>query len=294
MKLLFLSITIALVTFSCKSQNIIAKGAELTLVADEFDFTEGPAIDKNGDIYFTDQPNDRIVKWSATDNSVTDWLTPSKRSNGLFFDNTGNLISCADEKNELLSIDPQKNITVLIDNYKGKRLGGPNDVWVAPNGGMYITDPFYARPWWDYTEPEIKERRVYYLPPNEKELFLVAKDFINPNGLIGTPDGKNLYVSDIKGNKTYVFKIQEDGLLSDRKLFCEMGSDGMTIDNKGNVYLTGNGVTVFDKKGNQIEHIKIPKKWTANVTFAGPKQDKLFITAMDAVYTVKMAVNGIR
>lgn len=294
MKLLCLYITIALVTISCKAQNIIAKGAELTLVANEFEFTEGPAVDKNGDIYFTDQPNDRIVKWSAKDNTVANWMKPSGRSNGLFFDNNGNLISCADEKNELWSIDPQKNITVLIDNYKGKKLGGPNDVWVAANGGMFITDPFYPRPWWDHIEAEINERRLYYLAPGSKELSIADRDFVMPNGIIGTPDGKNLYVSDIKGNKTYVFILQEDGSLTDRKIFCELGSDGMTIDNRGNVYLTGNGVTVFDKKGNQIEHIKIPEKWTANITFAGPKQDILFITAMDAVYTLKMKVHGVR
>ncbi|MFX0558175.1 SMP-30/gluconolactonase/LRE family protein [Maribacter sp. CXY002] len=294
MKLPYLSMAIVLVAVSCKAQNIIAKGAELTLVAEEYEFTEGPAVDKNGDVYFTDQPNDRIVKWNAIDNTVTDWMQPSGRSNGLFFDNTGNLISCADEKNELWSIDPQKNVTVLIDNYKGKKLGGPNDVWVAPNGGMYITDPFYKRPWWNYTEAEIDERRLYYLAPNAKELIIVDPNFVMPNGIIGTANGKKLYVADIKDKKTYAYTIEEDGTLTNRKLFCELGSDGMTIDNKGNVYLTGDGVTVFNKKGKQIEHIKVPEKWTANVTFGGARQDILFITAMDAVYTLQMAVNGVR
>ena len=115
---------------SCKAQKIIVEGAELTLVAEGYDFTEGPAADKNGNVYFTDQPNDRIVKWDASENSVSDWMKPSGRSNGLYFDHDGNLLSCADEKNELWRIDMNKTPTVLVDNFEGKKLGGPNDLWV--------------------------------------------------------------------------------------------------------------------------------------------------------------------
>ena len=122
----------------------------------------------------------------------------------------------------------------------------------------------------------------------------MADDFVMPNGIIGSADGKTLYIADIGDKKTYVYSVNEDGSLSGRKLFCELGSDGMTIDNQGNVYLTGDGVTVFDPSGEQIEHIPVPEKWTANVTFGGPNQNILFITAMDSVYTLEMNVNGIR
>ncbi|MFH6601949.1 SMP-30/gluconolactonase/LRE family protein [Maribacter algicola] len=291
---LFIFAVLAVVTTSCKAQNIIAEGAELTLVSDQYEFTEGPAVAKNGDVYFTDQPNDRIIKWNASDNSVSDWMKPSGRSNGLYFDNDGNLLSCADEKNELWSIDPEKNVTVLVDNYEDKLLGGPNDLWIHPNGGIYFTDPLYDRPWWKPTENRIQERRVYYMPADKSRITIVAKDFVMPNGIIGSSDGKTLYVADIGDKKTYVYSINEDGSLSERKVFCELGSDGMTLDNQGNVYLTGNGVTVFDKTGKQIRHIEVPEKWTANVTFGGPDQNILFITAMDSVYTLKMVVNGVR
>lgn len=293
----FLPITFLLVSItSCKAQNtsLIAEGAELSLVAEGYDFTEGPAVDKNGDVYFTDQPNDRIVKWNAADNSVSDYMKPSGRSNGLYFDHDGNLLSCADEKNELWRIDSEKNVAVLVDNFEGKKLGGPNDLWVDPNGGIYFTDPFYKRPWWDYTEPEINERRVYYITPDMHEVKIVAKDFVMPNGIIGTADGKALYIADIGDKKTYSYSVNEDGSLSNRKLFCELGSDGMTVDNRGNIYLTGDGVTVFDKSGMQIKHIAVPEKWTANVTFGGLKQNILFITAMDSVYTLEMNVTGVR
>jgi len=276
---------------SCKAQDIVAEGAELKLVSEEFEFTEGPAVANNGDVYFTDQPNDRIVKWNAADNSVSDWMQPSGRSNGLYFDHNGNLLSCADEKNELWRIDMEKNKNVLVDNFEDKLLGGPNDLWV---GGIYFTDPLYERPWWEPTENRIAERRVYYVLPNTREVKIVAKDFVMPNGIIGSADGKTLYIADIGDKKTYVYGIKEDGTLTERKLFCELGSDGMTLDDQGNVYLTGDGVTVFDNYGTQIKHIAVPEKWTANVTFGGPQQNILFITAMDSVYTLEMAVNGVR
>jgi len=289
-----ITVCLLLATVSCKAQNIIAEGAELTLVSEEYEFTEGPAVDKNGDVYFTDQPNDRIVKWNAADNTVSDWMKPSGRSNGLYFDHDGNLLSCADEKNELWRIDMEKNATVLVDNFEDKLLGGPNDLWVDPDGGIYFTDPLYERPWWEPTENRIEERRVYYVTPSIGEVKIVAKDFVMPNGILGSADRKTLYIADIGDKKTYVYSIKEDGTLSERKLFCELGSDGMTLDNQGNIYLTGDGVTVFDKNGKQIKHIPVPEKWTANVTFGGPNQNILFITAMDSVYTLEMAVNGIR
>lgn len=295
MKKIYLLFIILSVSTSCKAQDIIAEGAELTLVSEEFEFTEGPAVAENGDIFFTDQPNDRIVKWSAADNTVTDWMKPAGRSNGLYFDHDGNLLSCADEKNELWRIDMEKNKTVLISDFENKLLGGPNDLWVDPNGGIYFTDPLYDRPWWEPTENRIEERRVYYITPSISEVRIVAEGgYDQPNGIVGSADGKTLYVADNGAKKTYSFAIDADAALSNRKLFADMGSDGMTIDNQGNVYLTGNGVTVFDKNGTLIKHIPVPENWTANVTFGGPNHNILFITAMDSVYTLAMNVQGVR
>lgn len=295
MKKIYLLLSILSVSTSCKAQDIIAEGAELTLVSEEFEFTEGPAVDENGDVYFTDQPNNRIVKWSAADNSVTDWMKPAGRSNGLYFDHNGNLLSCADDKNELWRIDMNKNVTVLISDFEGKLLGGPNDLWQHPDGGIYFTDPQYDRPWWEPTDNRIAIRRVYFYNPTTKEIKIVAEGaYGQPNGIIGSADGKKLYVADNGKKKTYVFTINADDSLSNRVLFADMGSDGMTIDDQDNVYLTGDGVMVFDKDGIQIKHIPVPEDWTANVTFGGPNQDVLFITAMDSVYTLEMAVSGIR
>ncbi len=285
-----------LFSVSCKSlqTSLIAKDAEVQLVATDYTFTEGPAVAPNGDVFFTDQPNDRILRWSAKDKSVSVYMEPSGRSNGLYFDHQGNLLSCADDKNQLWQIDPQKNVTVLIDNFEGKKLNGPNDLWVDPKGGVYFTDPFYKRPYWTRTQQEIEQQRVYYLTPDHKDIHIVAEDYVRPNGLIGNKDGSLLYVADIGDKKTYSYTINPDGSLSNKTLFADMGSDGMTMDNQGNVYLTGDGVTVFAPNGKQILHIPIDQKWTANVTFGGKNQKTLFITAMTSLYTLKMNVSGIR
>ena len=268
----------------------LAPGAELKLVADGYKFTEGPAADPNGDVYFTDQPNDRILKWSAATGKVETFMQPCGRANGLYFDRDGKLIACADEKGELRRIDPKtREIMVLLKDYDGKLFNGPNDVWVDPKGGMYFTDPFYKRDYWqNRPKPDQEKQRVYFLPKGAKAPQVADDTLVQPNGVIGTPDGKQLYVADIVAKKTYVYQIQPDGSLADRKLFCEMGSDGMTLDATGNLYLTGKGVTVFDKTGTKLGEIPVPEGWTANVTIAGPAGRTLFITAMDSVYTVEL------
>ncbi|WP_297694614.1 SMP-30/gluconolactonase/LRE family protein [uncultured Eudoraea sp.] len=290
------TILILLLSIGCYAQKsaLVADDAELTLVAADYKFTEGPAMDKNGDVYFTDQPNNRIIKWSASDNSVSVYMEEAGRANGLYFDHDGSLLACADENFELWKIDNSKNHIVLVDEYQEKKLNGPNDLWVDLKGGIYFTDPYYQRPYWQRKEKEIEEERVYYLTPDRNELRIVADDLVQPNGIIGTPDGKMIYIADIGDKKTYSFSISENGDLRNKKLFTEMGSDGMTIDNQGNVYLTGNGVTVFNKKGEEILQIPVPQKWTANVTFGGPDQNVLFITAMNSVYTMDMNVYGVR
>ena len=181
-----------------------------------------------------------------------------------------------------------------MDGFGGKHLNGPNDLWVDPRGGIYFTDPYYQRPYWERKGPEIEEQRVYYLNPDTGEVQIAADGLVQPNGIIGSPDGSTLYVADIGDRKTYAYGIAMDGRLKDKTLVTSMGSDGMTLDNHGNLYLTGKGVTVFNKDGVQIAHIEVPQDWTANVTFGGKEQKTLFITAMNSVYTLEMNVRGIR
>jgi gluconolactonase len=295
-----LATTIAFVLFAslergATAESLIASGAKLEKLGEGYSFTEGPAVDRDGNVFFTDQPNDRIVKWDAGTKEFSDWLKPAGRANGTYFDKNGNLLACADEKNELWSISPEKKITVLLTNFGGKLLNGPNDLWIRPDGGIYFTDPLYRRNYWK-RDPAMQQdgQHVYYMMPDRKDVRRVVTDLRQPNGIIGTPDGKTLYVADIGARKTYSYEIQSDGSLTNKQLFCNLGSDGMTIDNEGNVYLTGRGVTVFDKTGKQIEQIAVPEGWTANVTFGGKDRDLLFITASKSVYGVKMRVKGVQ
>jgi gluconolactonase len=280
------------------AESVIAPGATLQKLAGDFKFTEGPTCDQAGNLFFVDQPNNRIMKWS-TSGKLSTFLQPSGYANGMMFDANGNLIACADEHNELWSIAPDKTVTVLVTNYQGKYLNGPNDVWVAPNGAMYITDPFYKRKWWDHDTMALTNQEVFYLSPDRKNLARVTDDLTKPNGITGTPDSKTLYVADIGARQTWRYDIQPDGSLTNKTLFCKIGSDGMTIDEQGDLYLCGttmtngmNGVTVFDKTGRQIDHIDVPEKWSANVCFGGEDRKTLFITASKSLYSIRMNVKG--
>jgi gluconolactonase len=269
----------------------IAPGAKLQKLAGEFEFTEGPACDTKGNVFFTDQPNDRIMEWSA-DGKLSTFMQPCGRANGLCFDREGNLWVCADEKNELWRIGPGTNVTVVLKEYQGKLFNGPNDVWVAPAGGLFFTDPYYQRPYWK-RGPKETDECVYYLGPDRKAPTRIISDLKQPNGIIGSPNGKTLYVADIGGGKTYRYRILDDGSVTDKALFCELGSDGMTIDDRGNVYLTGKGISVFNPSGKKIEQIDVPEPWTANVCFGGSDRKLLFITASKSIYGLRMQVKGV-
>jgi gluconolactonase len=282
-----------------------------------FSFTEGPAVDKHGNVFFTDQPNDKIYKWRASTGQITTFLTGTGRSNGMAFDKNGYLIACADMHGELWKIAPNGSHTVLVNNYQGKLLNGPNDVWINPkNGGIYITDPIFPRDYWDASDPRKqpwepthseqaatgKGGHVYYLAPGSHTLVRVTtmagwNADTWPNGITGTPDGKKLYVN----NWTYdgtgqikVFKINSNGTLSNMQTlvnnlnFC----DGMSLDEQGNIYVSGGpALNAYDKHGNKV--LTIPGGGGTNNVFAGANNKILFMTSPDRVTSVKMNVKGV-
>ncbi len=275
------------------SDSLFRQGEKPRLVSSQFAFTEGPAVDQSGNVYFTDQPNDRIWKYD-TDGKLTLYMENARRANGMYFDNSGNLIACADESNQLVIIAADKSISVMLDNIDGKAMNGPNDVWVHPNGDIYFTDPLYKRPYWNENLVHSLKENVYLLRKGSRRAVVVDDDIEKPNGIVGTADGKWLYVADIKGNKTYRYEIAKDGSLSNRTLFAEQGSDGMTTDERGNVYLTGKGVTVYNSHGERIAQIDVPANWTANVCFGGRERNQLFITATESVFVMEMLVKGVQ
>ena len=275
--------------------SIAAAGAQVEKLGDGYKFTEGPVADTKGNVFFTDQPNNKIIRWDAETGEFSTFSDKAGRANGMYFDKKGNLVACSDEDNQVWSFDKKGNPTVLVKDYEGKLLNGPNDLWIDAKGGMYLTDPLYERDYWK-RDPKMQQdgQHVYYLSPDGKKLVRVDEKLKKPNGIIGTADGKKLYVADIGADKTYVYDIDKDGSLSNKTLFVSKGSDGMILDEEGNLYLTGDGVTVFDKLGEKIAHFQVSKGWTANLCFAGKNRDLLFITSETAVYGIKMRVKGVK
>lgn len=307
---------------------LIAPNGVLKELGSGFSFTEGPATDKFGNIFFTDQPNDKIYKWAANNGQITLFQSNTGRANGMYFDENGYLIACSDMYGELRSYDKNGNYKVLVNGYNSKLLNGPNDVWVNPKtGGIYFTDPLFGRDYWDNSDPRKVNLwpgtslqatnppttppfflgdiggHVYYLSPDRKTLTRVTSPALGwtpdkwPNGVIGTPDGKKLYVNkwdfSTDGSKTWVFDILPNGALSNMRLFTEMGGDGMTMDEEGNVYIANNrGVTAFDKNGNRVLNIPIPPGGSNNITFGDSDRKTLFITGQDKVYGIRMKVKG--
>ena len=273
------------------NQDLIATEARVTKAGGGYSFTEGPSVAPDGRVFFTDQPNDKIDVWNEN-GTITTFMQPCDRSNGTYFNKKGELVACADLHNRLLSITMDKQIRTLAENYNGQPLNAPNDLWIAPNGGIYMSDPYYHRDYWEPGRKEVQDKRgVYYLNPDGK-VIRVIDDYKQPNGLIGTPDGKTLYVSDINDGKIWKYTINADGTLSNKTFFAPEGSDGMTIDKQGNVYLTNKAVSVLDPTGKKIAAIEVPET-PSNVCFGGKKRNILFITARTSVYTLKMKMKGV-
>lgn len=261
--------------------------APVNKVASDFRFTEGPIADPYGNIYFTDIPNNRIHIVS-TDGELSTFIENSGGANGLYFDNDGSLLACQGADRKVVSIDPERNITVIADSCDGKKLNSPNDLWLHPKGGIYFTDPRYG----SLDGMEQNGQHVYYITPDRKKVIRVIDDMARPNGIIGTPDGKRLYVADHGANLTFSYKINRDGSLSKKKLFAAQGSDGMTMDTKGNVYLTSDKVNIYNIKGELIDSITTPET-PSNVAFGGTDSQTLYITARTSVYSVRMNAKGL-
>jgi gluconolactonase len=258
---------------------------QLATVSGIYQFAEGPVISPDGSVYFSDIKAGRIYNWNL-DGSVNIFVEGLNAPNGLAFDSQGTLVACEGGNGRLIAIDSQGVVSVVADQYNGVRFNEPNDLWIDPQGGIYFTDP-------SYNQPVVQEGEgVYYISPDHSQVVRVINNLIKPNGVDGSKDGKKLYVSDWGGSQTFVYNINPDASLSNPQLFIASGSDGLTLDPSGNLYLTTpNQVSIYDAAGKLLKIIPIPENPT-NVTFAGTDNQILFITARTAVYTVQMSVKN--
>ncbi|HYF01355.1 MAG TPA: SMP-30/gluconolactonase/LRE family protein [Planctomycetota bacterium] len=252
----------------------LAEG-EPTKLATGMKFTEGPVADGKGSVFYTDIPNNRIMKWDGKENAV--WRENSGGANGLRFDKDGRLVVCEGGNRRVTRIAPDGTVTVLADQFDGKKLNSPNDLAIDAKGGIYFTDPRYGK----RDGMELDKEAVYYIPPGGGAIKRVADDLVRPNGI--EVAGDLLYVADAGGKKVYVYGMNPDGTLRDRYEIAPVASDGLKVDGKGNLYTTtGNGVEVFDPEGKPLGTIQVPEK-PSNCCFDGRT---LYVTARTSLYKV--------
>lgn len=268
----------------------VASGAPVQLVADGFGFLEGPVRDRNGGLYFTDIDNNRIHRL-APSGQISIAREPSNHANGLTLDYDGGLLICEQSAQRLTKMDAEGNVTVVVDRYNGEPFNSPNDVWLHRNGSLYFTDPRYRYPEGEPTQPG---EYVYRVSADRQSVEPVITDVPKPNGIIGTESGAHLYVSSTELLKVYRYDIDTDGTLVNRMEFADQGSDGMTLDQRGNVYLTWAGkVSIYNPEGELIREIEVPEN-PANVAFGGLDGRTLYITARTGLYSVRMDVTSSR
>lgn len=273
-----------------KMPAVVKPGADVEKVATGFKFTEGPAADSQGRIWFTDIPNNRIHRFDPATGKTEVMHEQTEACNGLMFKGD-KLLACSHGKRKLVSFNGEGNIEVLAETFEEdgqtKIFNSPNDLDIDPKGGVYFTDPRYG----NRDNMEMTEC-VYYRTWDGK-VIRVIDDLVRPNGLIMNQDGTILYVSDNGASLVYAYDIKTDGTLMNKRLFARnKGLDGMTLDKRGNVYVTDpKGISVYDKEGKHLGVIAFPEK-PANVSFGGKDNTTLYVTARTSLYRIEMAVKG--
>ena len=267
---------------------IVSENSKIQKLGGGFKFTEGPALGPDGRIYFSDIPNRRVNVYDPSDHSISSYREDSGKSNGLMWTANDALISCEGENRQVTRHFLGGGYQVLAKKFKGKKLNSPNDLAFDGSGGIYFTDPRYG----DRSDMEMEIEGVYFVNSKGKGLQRIIDDLVRPNGLIMSNDFKYLYVADQGAGKTFRYTVDKPGQISNKTPFAPIGSDGMTIDDFGNVYLThGKYVHVFSAGGKKICNIEFPEA-PSNVTFGGADRKTLFVTARTGFYAVETNVTG--
>jgi gluconolactonase len=272
----------------------IGPKGEVTKVQGGFQFTEGPAADKNGTIYFSDIPANRVYRLEP-DGKASIFREPSNRTNGTMFNSKGELVSC-EMAGQVVAVSADGKVRVLASMYQGKQFNAPNDLVVDRADGVYFTDPHFGAPM-----PLPQGVTAVYYVTAEGQVTRLIDDLKAPNGVILSTDEKTLYVVPSGQEEVMSYPVESPGKLGQGKVFCRLkqaagqqgrGGDGLTIDTKGNLYITsGLGLQVFDRDGKALGIIEVPEP-PANVTFGGPDFKTLYITARTSLYRAEMEATG--
>jgi gluconolactonase len=269
---------------------------------------EGPAWFAAGRyLVWSDIPNDRMLRFDETDGSVSVFRQPASNSNGNTVDDQGRLLTCEHLARRVTRTEHDGSISVIADRFEGKRFNSPNDLVVRSDGSIWFTDPPYGI-LSDYegrqAEPEIGTCQVYRVDPAGGAVRQVTRDFVKPNGIAFSLDEKTLYVSDTGASHDpdgprhiRKFAVREDGSVTGGEVFavCGHGSfDGFRLDRAGRLWASaGDGVHCYDPDGTLIGKVLVPEV-VANLTFGGPKLNRMFICATTSLYSVMLTVNGAK
>ncbi|RFB79829.1 SMP-30/gluconolactonase/LRE family protein [Methylovirgula sp. 4M-Z18] len=266
---------------------------------------EGPAWFAAGRyLVFSDIPNNRILRYDDTDGSVSDFRNPSNNANGNTVDLEGRLVTCEHLTRRITRTEHDGSIRVIADRFEGKRFNSPNDIVVRSDGTIWFTDPPYGIATdyeGDRAEQEIDGCHVYCADPKTGSVVRVIDSMSKPNGLAFSPDERVLYVGDTgvthdKNGPRHIRKFAVAGTtLTPQGIFatCTAGLfDGFRVDLNGRIWAgAGDGVHCFDTDGELIGKIRLPET-VANLTFGGPKRNRLFITARQSLYSAYVVANG--
>jgi gluconolactonase len=267
---------------------------------------EGPAWFGAGRyLVWSDIPNNRMMRWDETDTSVSVFRQPSHHANGNSVDIQGRLVTCEHGTRRVTRTEHDGTITTLADQFDGKRFNSPNDVAVRSDGSIWFTDPPYGI-LTDYegsvAELEMDGCHVYAVDPQSGESRRVATDFEKPNGLAFSPDERFLYISDTAATHRpdgpahiRKFSVGDDGNLSGGEIFAECTAgifDGFCVDHDGRVWSSAaDGVHCYEADGSLIGKIRIPEI-VGNLTFGGPKLNRLFICGTSSLYAAFVFTRG--
>ncbi len=280
------------------AEELLEAGWEVRKVADGCRFTEGPAVDAQGNLFFSDGPNDRIVRRSP-DGKLTDFRKPCGRANGLTFDRQGRLVMCQSAGNgggrRVTRLEADGRETVLAERFDGRPFNAPNDLCVDRSGRIYFTDPNFGEPA-DAAQPVAGVYRI----DAPGDVKLAIRDLKRPNGIVLSPDESLVYVSDRGTQKLHRYKVAADGSLAPDGILYDFapdrGVDGMRVDERGNVWAAaGQGATtglfVISPKGERLLHKPMPE-FSTNLSFGGPDRRDLFFTASTSVYWLRTRIPG--
>ena len=278
---------------------------QLERLYDKCRWAEGPVwFNDGGYLLWSDIPNERILRW-IPDHGVSVFRANSNFANGNTRDLQGRLVTCEHGTRRVTRTEADGRISVLADQFQGKRLNSPNDVVVHRDGAVWFTDPTYGI-LSDYegfkAQPEQEGSFVYRIDPHSGVLASVATDFVQPNGLAFSPDGKTLYVADSARSHDpdaphhiRALEVIDGNRLGASRVFAEIEpgiADGLRIDELGNIWTSaGDGIQCFAPDGTLLGKIRLPEK-VANLTFGGPRRNRLFIAANTSLYMIHVAVAG--